>query len=56
MCFFYRVIKSLFNILMEVIFEMTVKNKEFLYVLSDDGKLRGVLDRYSIIDKILMTR
>jgi CBS domain-containing protein len=42
--------------LMEIIFEMTVKNKEFLYVLSDDGKLRGVIDRYSIIDKIIMVR
>jgi len=42
--------------LMEIIFEMTVKNKEFLYVLSDDGKLRGVLDRYSIIDKIIIAR
>jgi mannitol/fructose-specific phosphotransferase system IIA component (Ntr-type) len=42
--------------LMEIIFEMTVKNKEFLYVLSEDGKLRGVLDRYSIIDKILIAR
>jgi CBS domain-containing protein len=42
--------------LMEIIFEMTVKRKEFLYVLSDDGKLRGILDRYSIIDKIIIAR
>jgi len=35
---------------------MTVKNKEFLYVLSEDNKLRGVLDRYSIIDKIIIAR
>ena len=42
--------------LMEIVFEMTVKNKEFLYVLSEDGKLRGILDRYSIIDKILIAR
>ena len=42
--------------LMEIIFEMTVKNKEFLYVLSDDGKLKGILDRYSIVDKILVAR
>jgi CBS domain-containing protein len=42
--------------LMEIIFEMTVKNKEFLYVLSSDKKLRGVLDRYSIIDKIILAR
>ncbi len=42
--------------LMEIIFEMTVKNKEFLYVLSEDGRLRGILDRYSIVDKILIAR
>ncbi len=42
--------------MMEIIFEMTVKKKEFLYVLSEDGKLRGILDRYSIIDKILIAR
>jgi mannitol/fructose-specific phosphotransferase system IIA component (Ntr-type) len=42
--------------LMEIIFEMTVKNKEFLYVLSADGKLKGILDRYSIVDKILVAR
>ena len=42
--------------LMEIIFEMTVKRKETLYVLSDDGKLRGILDRYSIIDKIIIAR
>ncbi len=42
--------------LMEIIFEMTVKNKEFLYVLSKDGKLKGILDRYSIVDKILIAR
>ena len=42
--------------LMEIIFEMTVKHKEFLYVVSDDGKLRGILDRYSIIDKIIIAR
>ena len=38
------------------VFEMSVKNKEFLYILSEDGKLRGVLDRYSIIDKIIIGR
>ncbi|NOY74488.1 MAG: PTS transporter subunit EIIA [Kiritimatiellaeota bacterium] len=42
--------------LMEIIFEMTVKRKETLYVLTDDGKLRGILDRYSIIDKIIIAR
>lgn len=42
--------------LMEIIFEMTVKNKEVLYVLSEDGKFKGVMDRYSIIDKVLIAR
>lgn len=42
--------------LMEIIFEMTVKNKEILYILDQDRRLIGVLDRYSIIDKVLMTR
>ena len=42
--------------LMEIIFEMTVKNKEVLYVLDVDGKFKGVLDRYSIIDKIIIAR
>jgi mannitol/fructose-specific phosphotransferase system IIA component (Ntr-type) len=42
--------------LMEIIFEMTVKNREILYVLDADKKLIGILDRYGIIDKILMTR
>jgi|GEM_PF-278470 len=40
--------------LMEIIFEMTVKNNEFLYVI-DDKKLLGTIDRFSIIDKILMS-
>ena len=38
--------------LMEIIFEMTVKNHAVLYVV-DDGKLTGIIDRFSIIDKIL---
>lgn len=38
--------------LMEIIFEMTVKNKLKLFVVSD-GKLVGIIDRFSIIDKIL---
>jgi mannitol/fructose-specific phosphotransferase system IIA component (Ntr-type) len=42
--------------LMEIIFEMTVKRKETLYVLTEDGKLRGILDRYAIIDKIIIAR
>ena len=38
--------------LMEIIFEMTTKNKLKLYVV-DSGKLIGVIDRFSVIDKIL---
>jgi len=38
--------------LMEIIFEMTVKNKLKLFVVSDE-KLVGIIDRFSIIDKIL---
>ena len=38
--------------LMEIIFEMTVKNKLKLFVVSN-GKLVGIIDRFSIIDKIL---
>jgi len=50
----HELVVSADSTLMEIIFEMTVKNKEFLYVLSDDGKIKGVLDRYSIIDKIIL--
>ncbi|MCF7790817.1 MAG: PTS sugar transporter subunit IIA [Victivallales bacterium] len=39
--------------LMEIIFEMTVNRRELIYVV-EDQKLLGVLDRYSIIDKILV--
>ncbi|MDD4956854.1 MAG: PTS sugar transporter subunit IIA [Candidatus Omnitrophica bacterium] len=39
--------------LLEVIFEMTVKNKSKLFVLQEDGTLEGVIDRFCIIDKIL---
>jgi CBS domain-containing protein len=38
--------------LMEIIFEMTVKNKLKLFVVSE-GKLVGIVDRFAIIDKIL---
>ncbi len=38
--------------LMEMIFEMTTKNKLKLFVVDSD-KLIGAVDRYSIIDKIL---
>lgn len=39
--------------LMEIVFEMTAKSKQFLYVVSDN-KLMGVIDRFSIVDKILL--
>jgi CBS domain-containing protein len=39
--------------LMEIIFDMTVHRRELLYVV-EDQKLLGVLDRYTIIDKILV--
>lgn len=38
--------------LMEIIFEMTAKNKSHLFVI-EDGKLIGVINRFSIIDRIL---
>ena len=38
--------------LMEIVFEMTTKNKQKLFI-SDGGRLIGVIDRFSIIDKIL---
>ena len=38
--------------LMEIIFEMTTKNKLKLFVVDSD-KLIGVIDRFSVIDKIL---
>jgi len=40
--------------IMEIIFEITVKNKEVLYIV-EDKKLLGSIDRYSIIDKILIS-
>lgn len=39
--------------LMEIIFEMTAKNKQYLYVVEND-KLLGVIDRFTIVDKILV--
>ena len=38
--------------LVEIVFELTVKNKSKLFIV-DDGRLIGELDRFSIIDKIL---
>jgi mannitol/fructose-specific phosphotransferase system IIA component (Ntr-type)/CBS domain-containing protein len=43
---------SMDTTLMEIIFEMTAKNRSRLFVI-DKGKLVGEVDRFSIIDKIL---
>ena len=39
--------------LVEIIFEMTVKKRSHLFVVKDDRTLIGVVDRFTIIDKIL---
>ena len=39
--------------LMEIVFLLTVKNRDKLFVVEDSGKLFGVIDRFTIIDKIL---
>jgi len=39
--------------LVEIIFEMTVKKRSHLFVVKDDKTLIGVVDRFTIIDKIL---
>ncbi len=39
--------------LLEIIFLMTVKKKSKLFVIEPDGTLLGVIDRFSVIDKIL---
>jgi nitrogen PTS system EIIA component len=39
--------------LMEIIFDMTVKKKPKLFVIKEDGKIAGVIDRFCIIDKVL---
>ncbi len=41
--------------LMEIIFDMSVNNKEILYVTDGETKLLGVIDRFSIVDKILVS-
>lgn len=40
--------------LMEIVFEIAVRNKNLLYVVDENKKLIGVIDRFSIVDKILM--
>lgn len=39
--------------LLEIIFEMTVKNKSKLFVVEEERTLLGVIDRFCVIDKIL---
>jgi len=39
--------------LIEIIFEFTTNNQQILYVV-EDQKLLGIIDRYSIVDKILV--
>ena len=41
--------------LVEIIFEMTVKQRSRLFVVGDDGALVGAIDRFTIIDKILFS-
>jgi PTS system nitrogen regulatory IIA component len=43
---------SMDTTLIEMVFEMTTKNRSRLFVV-DNGKLAGEVDRFSIIDKIL---
>lgn len=39
--------------LLEIVFEMSVKHKNCLYVVDDDNTLIGAIDRFCIIEKIL---
>lgn len=39
--------------LIEILFELTVKNKSRLFVVDDNGMLEGVIDRFNIVDRIL---
>ena len=40
--------------LMEIVFEIATRNKQILYVVDGNRKLLGIIDRFSIVDKILM--
>ncbi|MCU0856896.1 MAG: PTS sugar transporter subunit IIA [Pontiellaceae bacterium] len=40
--------------LMEIVFEIATRNKQILYVVDGNKKLLGNIDRFSIVDKILM--
>lgn len=39
--------------LIEILFDLTVKNKPRLFVVDDNGILEGVIDRFNIVDRIL---
>lgn len=41
--------------LMEIVFEIATRNKALLYVVDENQKLLGVIDRFSIVDKILVS-
>jgi len=41
--------------LMEIVFEIATRNKQLLYVVDENKKLLGVIDRFSIVDKILVS-
>lgn len=40
--------------LMEIVFEIATRNKQILYVVDENKTLLGIIDRFSIVDKILM--
>jgi PTS system nitrogen regulatory IIA component len=54
---FYRKVEPIKRdkTLLEIIFDLTVKKKSKLFVVDDEGKLIGVIDRFTIIDKILVS-
>ena len=39
--------------MVEIIFELTVKRRDKLFVVNIEGSLAGFIDRFSVIDKIL---
>lgn len=39
--------------LLEVIFELTVKNRQRIFILDSNRHLEGMIDRFCILDKIL---
>jgi mannitol/fructose-specific phosphotransferase system IIA component (Ntr-type) len=41
--------------LMEIIFEIATRDKHLLYVVDENKKLLGVIDRFSVVDKILVS-